>query len=425
MRYKESEFNLMFLDETGKHIYYNTFSGALVRLNQPIYQYIVEDQSDSDEYKKLISLGFLIPEKQDEINKFVIERKKAEFGTVKKLSRFVVAPTLACQAKCIYCFQAGINRNSSHMSGETADEVIHYITDEIIKMNTPKVIVTFFGGEPLLQIERIIQIGQSLKIWCAQHEIEFHSELITNGILLDKELALKLKQCVNLYFAQITLDGRREAYATIKGIDKYDKVVNNIKNICDFLKIIIRVNVTRSNVEEIKELLKELLISEKLDGKLKVTLARVQDYFGCDFNESDCLTPSEFAQFRAEVYLDSTYRYQSLLKRDLLPEIRRCYCGMENCMTSTIGPEGELYKCEHYFGVNDQIIGTVQEGRYYNEAELSFYGELDPKCISSRCPILPTCVGGCQSERVQFGVPKDCENRIDEFIQNLKTYIKL
>ena len=94
-------------------------------------------------------------------------------------------------------------------------------------------------------------------------------------------------------------------------------------------------------------------------------------------------------------------------------------------MTSTIGPEGELYKCEHYFGVNDQIIGTVQEGRYYNEAELSFYGELDPKCISSRCPILPTCVGGCQSERVQFGVPKDCENRIDEFIQNLKTYIKL
>lgn len=424
MRYKESDFNLTFLDQDGKYIYYNTFSGSLIRLDYPLHDYIAESQPASDELKNLVSLGFLVPEKQDEINKFVIERKKAEFGTVKKLSRFVIAPTMACQAKCVYCFQSGIDRND-HMSAETAEEVIRYVTSEVTKMNAPKVIVTFFGGEPLLQVERILQIGQGLKMWCEQYNIEYHSELITNGILLNKDLALDLQQRINLYFAQITLDGRREAYAAIKGIDKYDTVVKNIKNVCDFIKIIVRLNVTRSNTSEIKHLLEEFLIGEQLDGKLKITLARVQDYYGCNFNEAECLTPSEFAQFRSEVYQNPNHRYQSILKRDLLPEIRRCYCGMENCMTSTIGPKGELYKCEHYFGVEDQIIGTIWEGRYYNEAELSFYGDLDPKCLSARCPILPTCVGGCQSERVQFGVPKDCESRINEFIQNLKTYINL
>lgn len=234
----------------------------------------------------------------------------------------------------------------------------------------------------------------------------------------------ELKAETNFHYAQITLDGTREVYAQVKGIDKYDQVVSNIKNICDDIKIIIRLNITRNNRESVETLLNELLITNDLDGKVKISLARVQDYFGCDFNNSSCLSPSEFGEYRSYLFENENTKYKSLKRQDLLPAIRRCFCGMENCMSSTIGPQGELYKCEHYFGVESEIIGTVWEGRYYNNAEMCFYSDLDQKCINERCVLLPTCVGGCQSERVQYGIPNNCEDMKRQFCREILAYIR-
>lgn len=54
----------------------------------------------------------------------------------------------------------------------------------------------------------------------------------------------------------------------------------------------------------------------------------------------------------------------------MLPKVLRTFCGMENCTQYVIGPDGELYKCEHSVGKPDEIVGDVYTGSYYSYMEM-------------------------------------------------------
>ena len=161
VKYKESEFNIPFQCKDGKYGYYNTYSGSYIKLDQPIQTYYANSIS-TKEFDKLLELGFFVPEKQDEIAKFSIERRKAQFTATKSRVHFVIAVTMDCQAKCVYCFQHGVDRNIT-MKAETAESVIDFIKSEVNISNTKNVWLTFFGGEPLLALPIIIQLGETLK----------------------------------------------------------------------------------------------------------------------------------------------------------------------------------------------------------------------------------------------------------------------
>lgn len=416
MKYKESVFNISF----SNNAVYNSYSGAIMRLDKPVATYLTEDVDT----KPLVEQGLVVPAQINEINKFVLERNAKIYSRHHRGLKYVIALTNDCQAHCNYCFEKGIDR-SSYMSLETAEKVVRYIAGQMEQSVASSVQVTFFGGEPLMNFEVLSYLGTELHRLCGEKNTPFVANIITNGIALDTEKA-KAMASFGVKFAQITLDGTREEYKQAKGVDAFDIVINNITQAASILPIDIRLNITRDNAKNITVLIDELLNTHDLAGKVQITLAQVVDYVGCQFNSALCLDNMEYAQYLRDSFIAfSGHSKKSLRASHLLPKVLRTFCGMENCMQFVIGTDGELYKCEHNVGKPAAIVGDIEVGPYYSDLEMSFYSQIPEKCVEERCPFLPMCLGGCVNERVHNNHIRDCEQVKKKYLMMLETYLTL
>lgn len=109
----------------------------------------------------------------------------------------------------------------------------------------------------------------------------------------------------------------------------------------------------------------------------------------------------------------------------LMPKVLRTFCGMENCMQYVIGADGELYKCEHSVGKQNEIVGDISVGPYFSDLEMLFYSSIPQKCIEEVCPFLPMCLGGCANERLHNKHIRDCKQIKEKHLLLLSTYLEL
>ncbi len=70
-----------------------------------------------------------------------------------------IAPTMRCNFNCSYCFE-GDNKSFSKMSAEVENAIIQYIVKK--KQSTERLILRWFGGEPLLAFDKILSISSRL-----------------------------------------------------------------------------------------------------------------------------------------------------------------------------------------------------------------------------------------------------------------------
>lgn len=413
---KASIFNI----SVSKDVIYNAYTGAIVRLSKPIGDYI----SSGENIDLLCEQGFVVDERINELNRFLLERNTNVFSRWNRNLKYVIAVTNDCQAHCSYCFEHGIERHC-YMSNATANKVLTYIKNQAEQNKAAGIQITYFGGEPLMNLKIIQKIGTDLKQYCEIHQIKLTANIITNGIALTEETATLLTE-IGVNSAQITLDGTKNAYKAAKGVDAYDLVLKHIKLAANILPIDIRLNITRENKVDIVDLVDELFAVHGLAGHVQLTLAQVVDYVGCNFNSELCLDGIEYARFVRNVFLEKEAAGQGSLKRkQLMPKVRRTFCGMENCMQYVIGPEGELYKCEHSVGKADSIVGDINTGTYFNDLEMQFYSPVPQKCVEVACPFLPMCLGGCANERLHNKHTFDCTQEKEKHLLLLTTYLEL
>lgn len=109
--------------------------------------------------------------------------------------------TDACNFKCRYCYEKDIRQNKTNMSKETADDVIQFIADNISLEQ--KLIITFHGGEPLLQFDLIRYIIDKIHTRL-KNEAVFG--ITTNGSLLTDDMVDYLVENMK-YKLSISLDG--------------------------------------------------------------------------------------------------------------------------------------------------------------------------------------------------------------------------
>ena len=65
-----------------------------------------------------------------------------------------ILTTLACNMKCVYCFEQGVDSNLS-MEQEMAAKVCNWLTNKMDKVRPRELFIVFFGGEPLLNLEAV------------------------------------------------------------------------------------------------------------------------------------------------------------------------------------------------------------------------------------------------------------------------------
>jgi len=415
-KYKLSHYNVVHQDGDFQYMW-NTYSDALLQLDKSAQQYIQQFSSlddKSDMFKILKNNGFIVHEQLNEFGRLCVQEKQSMFnGNPDKLF-FTIVPGMGCNYSCDYCFEANSDLTGV-MTPEIAIDVAEYICKELRnKQDVKELIISWFGGEPLLYISIIEIISRKLMDYSQQNGIIYSPSIITNGRYLDtKNLTLLQELCIKN--AQITLDGTKDIYCKSKGAntEDFDSVINNIRNACDKIKISLRLNIPNNNANEAIAITDFILKDCNLLNKVHIYFAYLCDY-SLVSNDSQRAFNSFVNSFNLYIeYILKNYG-KSLAKSTVsIPRRINTFCGVIRVSNACIGSRGELYKCHHDLGNNSMVIGNVWKGRFYNETELSYYMVADNpvrrKC--SQCAYLPVCMGGCANNRICGCERSNCDDK--------------
>ena len=152
------------------------------------------------------------------------------------LPQLTLEVTGLCNLKCKYCcygdFYEGFDSNRYNMSFEKVRLLIDYLVDlwesGRFCLSSDDFYVSFYGGEPLLNMDLIKEVISYSKSKISQcRNVRF--SMTTNGILIDKYLDYIVKNDILLL---VSLDGDRQGNSfrlTSEGKCMYDRICNNLE----------------------------------------------------------------------------------------------------------------------------------------------------------------------------------------------------
>ena len=189
--------------------------------------------------------------------------------------RVTVLTTLQCNFACDYCFQGDhgdYNKTAAKMSLETAGRVALWIERELDRLHPETFVLTFFGGEPLLNLPVMYELAERAWEASLRRGTNLYINVITNGLLLTPEVVDRLKP-FGLNGIKITLDGDRDTHNRMRplrgGQGTFDRIVENMRAVVDRVAISIGGNFDESSVDSYPALL-QFLHQEFGDKLVKV-----------------------------------------------------------------------------------------------------------------------------------------------------------
>lgn len=371
-------------------IIYNSISSGVLALNKD-YQKALDTYINTGECGKkdliegLKKACMIIDDDVNEEKMLELSSKINRYST-ENLS-LTVATTSGCNFRCPYCYEDGIQHYS--MGEETQNDLIKFIDNQ--KFN--KLSITWYGGEPLLNFNCIEKISNYV---INKYKGSFSAAIVTNGYYLDTEIAKKLKQ-YKVQRVQITIDGPKvfhdQRRILVDGSGTYDTILSNIKNCCDILPIVIRMNVDKTNIKSVPVLIDELK-QAKIYDKVSFYISPVDDINSLTENP-ECFHEKEFSIAEREYF----YQFvdQKLIKP---PTINTSICGAVCLNSYVIDPRGLIFKCWDDIGRDKLNVGTLKHGIMFNENLIKWldYDPIkeNPEC--AECQYLPVCFGGCPNQ---------------------------
>lgn len=372
----------------------------------------------------LSRLGILVPDLETEREQMrsLLDRINA------KSRRFdaVVVLNLDCNLDCSYCYEEPF-RGEQYMSQETAQLLVQRLVRDRITAGKD-VMISFYGGEPLLSEDLIRSISLPLLEAARQHQVSYGFSLVTNGTLLNRDTALRLIP-LGLKAAKFTLDGPRDIHDLQRpyasGSGSYDAIVDNLVTICDLLPITLGGNFYQENYRDFPRLLDELVQRGITSDKIsQVLFTPITPKAGCAEHSSGCSCSGEEWLVEASIYLR-----REIMSRGFAtgkPSVSACFVELTDNVV--VNCDSSLYKCPAFMGWEGFKIGTLSEG-ITDYAESHGIGAWqNEQCLD--CPYLPICFGGCRFMNLLQGKGMedlDCRRdfldaTLEEFILQNMTY---
>src|SRR6266850_1052565 len=297
-----------------------------------------------------------------------------------------VLTTLQCNFACDYCFQGDhgdYNKHADKMSPDMADRVATWIERELDRVSPEKLVVTFFGGEPLLNLPAMYTLAE--RAWRATQErgVEIYINIITNGLLLTGDVVDRMVP-LGLNAVKITLDGDRDTHNRMRplrgGQGTFDRIVENIRRVAGRCRIAIGGNLDESSVESYPALL-ELLKPLNATCMTSVGSGAGSACDNCDFLD------------------DQTSYLREETKRHGFPThdgVHNGPCHVHMQHAHTIGPDGSLYACPGFTGQLATSVGHIdQRTDAIRETAREKFLRLSPWKECGDCAFIPVCAGGC------------------------------
>ena len=353
---------------------------------------IQENSELSSLVKELSRGGFLVEDDEDELETLRILEMMSRFST--EALGLTIAPTLDCNFSCIYCYE--MKQKASKMMSE---EVAKRLTSSLDKRltGTRSLHVTWYGGEPLLATKVIFNLSESFMKLCDKHECSYFTDIVSNCYLLDKLLAEKLKEDCRIESVQATIDGPQEVHDKRRplrsGKGSFKRIVENLKEICDIIRVSIRVNVDTQNMAYMPQLL-DFLSDEGLKERCLLYFARTAPYTdACKSVSEYCYTDEMYSRKEVELYEMALSKGFEMFS---YPTPVGSYCGAVSRSSFIVDPEGNFYKCWNTVGDETEIVGSLEQPEVYSKKFLRWLSWNPFEFEECRkCNIFPICKGGC------------------------------
>jgi len=407
--------------QAGRHLIYNTFSRSIVEINDQCLHalYSIRDgkQPSFPEtvLQKLSLQGFIVDDERDE-KELYIEKYRSQCESQEELHATILT-TFECPMACVYCYQKHIEDDMSMSEGMTRDVII-WLKRQIQERRPKRCFITFYGGEPLMNMKPIERISSEMRGYCGDRGIKLELSIVTSGLLLTREVAERLRHA-GIRHLQITLDGDREAHDRRRlrsdGSGTFDAIMDNIRNLMDGFYITISSNVDNTNKDAVYRLI-DMVASDYAGKVRRFTFGPVTDDFQVARRNHTACPMTDDEDLVALVIYAAKHGFIT----DLRPE--HTICGMLLSSHLVIDPYGGLYTCPSFLGMEVYGVGNIKFMDYTSPNEVSGF-VLEDECLE--CPYVPICNGGCRyNALVEQGDIQAMDCRRDTFSLTLPLLLK-
>ncbi len=274
-----------------------------------------------------------------------------------------------CNLRCGYCFAStgdfGTGRRV--MDAETACRAIDFVIQS--SKGRRNIEIDFFGGEPLMAfdtVKKTVSYARSLEEKAGKL---FRFTITTNGLLLDEEKI----EYINAEMSNVvlSLDGRPHINdaqrKTVSGGGSFGVVAPKILSLVskraptgkDYY---VRGTFTRSNLDFAEDV--AFLASYGFDQlSIEPVVARPED--GASLRREDLPRIFEEYERLAHIMLEddrfSFFHFQVDLTQGpcVIKRLRGCGAGAEYV---AVTPEGDIYPCHQFVGMDGYRLGSLDEG---------------------------------------------------------------
>ena len=348
--------------------------------------------------------------------------------------RMTVLTTLQCNFACDYCIQGDhgdYNKHATKMSLETAARVADWAERRLDETGARSYVLTFFGGEPLLNLPVIYYLAERMWNSCQAQGVQMSINIITNGLLLTPEVVDRLSP-LGLNGVKITLDGDRDTHNRMRplrgGQGTFDRIVANIRKVAGKTRIAIGGNFDIETADSYPALLdfleqqefasqltkvafKPVIREPKAQPAAPVAAAAKGSKFIPLTSVSDkplqgaCMTSAGTAASATSgcdscgVLDEEMIRLREETQRRGFPTVDGVHmgpCEIHRSNAHTISPDGSLFACPGFAGDAAQSVGHI-DGRADDARAraASTFDALAPWKECGDCAFIPVCAGGC------------------------------
>lgn len=383
----------------------NTLHSTLTEVNQEIADYVDSNKIwdanlfDDEVQDILFENGVLtMCSKESEQNMY---SKRYFEDKANQALNVMLLLSSDCNLRCPYCYLSTYLNNNNDNNIMPVDKInafIKWLQIELESGKYTKLNIEFYGGEPLLAKHHLKYIIDHINELTNKHSIATNYAIVTNGTLLDEQIAKLL--ITNKCNVQITIDGKKKTHDK-RRLSKhnqgtFDVIIENIKLFLllggtELLNV--RMNIDKDNFTEVKHIgtiLKRMGIS-------KFGLGWV------NFNSSN--KPNYTSHFDAIEYDDYSLRLFKILyslgyisEIDSFRQITTCMLSRTNgyVMTTNL----DVYKCEELIMHKETKIGAINDDGIMAQFNINLYDnctQRDPLSYSEckECKLLPLCGAGC------------------------------
>jgi radical SAM protein with 4Fe4S-binding SPASM domain len=337
---------------------YDIEKDELYELNEDAYQFLLRIcRGESPRVR----------EEDEEFIRFCLSENLITFSETPLQKKIVLNPspvpslrylelqiTNRCNLQCRHCYIGeGFHQDLSRKQ-------IQWVLEQFEEIQGLRLLLS--GGEPLLH-PHFWEVNEVLR------DYAFRSVLLSNGTLISKEVAQKLRA----HEVQISLDGMKEGHESLRGKGTFEKTIMAIDHLQEAnIRVSVATMIHRRNLSEFDQLASLLQSKNIEEWNVDVPCVEGRLKENRDFQVS----PSEAGRFLGYGFGGGFHG-----------STKNSTCGAHLC---AIMANGTICKCGLF---SQEPAGSIEEGLRTCWARIP---RISLKDLACNCTVIEECRGGCR-----------------------------